>query len=125
MPRDEYDFWVFDLDGTLVDIEPSYPRDVIGAVGDRLGVPVTEQDAVALWYGIGGTRDRRLRALGVEPERFWEVFHEVEDPADRAAATYLYDDAEQFVGAFDGPVGLVTHCQQYLTDPCPRTTRHR
>jgi len=25
MPRDDYDFWVFDLDGTLVDIEPSYP----------------------------------------------------------------------------------------------------
>ncbi|WP_226010581.1 HAD family hydrolase [Halomicrobium salinisoli] len=114
---DEYDFWLCDLDGTLVDVEPGYPRDVMGEVGDRLGVGFTDRDAEHLWYGMGGVRDRVLDRRGVEPEQFWSVFHEVEDPVARAEATYLYDDAEAFLGSVDEPVGLVTHCQQYLTDP--------
>jgi phosphoglycolate phosphatase len=117
MSRNDYDFWVFDLDGTLVDIEPSYPRDVLTEVGDRLGVTFTERDVTVLWYGMGGTRDQCLRRRGVDPEQFWETFHEVEDPLARASATFLYDDAEQFISRIDGPVGLVTHCQQYLTEP--------
>lgn len=117
MARDTYDFWMFDLDGTIVDIEPSYPATVVTEVSDRLGVTFTEQEAEILWYGLGGVRDQVLRKRGVEPDAFWETFHEVEDPTDRAAATYLYDDAEAFIGALDGPVGLVTHCQPYLTEP--------
>jgi phosphoglycolate phosphatase len=117
MPRDDYDFWVFDLDGTLVDIEPSYPREVLSEVGDRLGVAFTDRDVTVLWYGMGGTREHCLRRHGVDPAQFWEAFHAVEDPLARASATYLYDDVERFVGAIDGPVGLVTHCQEYLTGP--------
>ncbi|WP_423999617.1 HAD family hydrolase [Haloarcula salina] len=113
----EYDFWLFDLDGTLVDIEPEYPRKVMGAVGDRLGVEFTDRESDALWYGFGGTRSEYLKERDIEQAEFWRLFHEEEDPVARAEATYLYDDAERFFAELDAPAGLVTHCQQYLTEP--------
>ncbi|MCF2164775.1 HAD family hydrolase [Halobacterium salinarum] len=115
-PVDDYDVWLFDLDGTLVDTEWSYTRSVFDQVGDRLGVEFTDQHAERLWHGIGGTRDHYLRAWGIDPEAFWPAFHAVEDPMARAEATYLYDDARP-LGGLDAPTGVVTHCQSFLTDP--------
>jgi phosphoglycolate phosphatase len=112
----EYDFWLLDLDGTLIDIEPSYVARVFDEVGDRLGREFTEREAEIVWHGLGGSRNAQLAEWGVDVDRFWEVFHDVEDPTSRAEHTYLYDDAA-FVADLDHPVGLVTHCQQYLTDP--------
>jgi phosphoglycolate phosphatase len=112
-----YDFWLFDLDGTVVDVDPSYPREVVAAVGDRLGREFTDSEAETLWYGVGGAREALLDSVGVDPEAFWDAFHSVEDPAARARATYVYDDAERVVPALDGPTGLVTHCQPFLTNP--------
>ena len=111
-----YDFWLLDLDGTLVDIEPSYIRAVFDGIGDRLGCTFTDRDAEAVWYDLGGTGDALLAKRGIGARDFWQVFHAVEDPTARAEATYLYDDAA-FVAALDEPVGLVTHCQRYLTEP--------
>ena len=71
-----YDFWMFDLDGTIVDIEPSYPTAVVTDVGDRLGVGFTEREAEILWYGLGGVREHVLQRHGIAPDLFWEVFHE-------------------------------------------------
>jgi phosphoglycolate phosphatase len=112
-----YDFWLLDLDGTVVDIEQPYIHDVIGEVGDRLGHGFTDREAELLWYGIGNAREELLGDGDIDPERFWDVFHAVEDPVSRAAATYIYDDAADFVTGLDGPVGVVTHCQAYLTHP--------
>jgi len=117
----EYDFWLFDLDGTLVDIEADYATTVISRIGDRLGREFTEREAAQLWYGQGEVRESVLADHGVAPERFWAVFHEEEDPYERAHATYVYDDAERFFAELDTPVGLVTHCQAYLTDPLLET----
>jgi len=111
-----YDFWLLDLDGTLVDIEPDYVGGVFEEVGDRLGREFTDREAEIIWHGLGGSRDQQLREWGVDVEEFWNVFHDVEDAQARAEHTYLYDDAD-FVAELDGPVGLVTHCQRYLTDP--------
>jgi len=116
MPSD-YDFWLFDLDGTLVDVEPTYPRRVLTRVGDRLGVGFDDREVAVLWYGLGGARDRFLREREIDPERFWQVFHDEEEPRARAEATFIYEDAERFLLERDAPVGLVTHCQEYLTDP--------
>ena len=58
--------------------------------------------------------------MGVDPDRFWPAFHDVEDPVARAEATYLHDDAARFLDrldAADRPVGLVTHCQRFLAEP--------
>ena len=115
----DYDFWLLDLDGTLIDVEPSYVHEVMTAVGDRLGVEITDRQAEILWHGFAGQRDRVLERLDVDPTAFWDTFHEVEDPTTRAESTFLYDDA-RFVGDLERPTGLVTHCQQYLTGPVLR-----
>lgn len=118
MVPDDYEFWLFDLDGTLVDIEFDYARHVMTMVGERLDIEpgFTDQEVRLLWYSLDGTRTRHLERKGIDPARFWETFHAVEDPGARAEATYLLDDAA-FVGDIGTPVGVVTHCQQYLTDP--------
>jgi phosphoglycolate phosphatase len=112
----DYDAWLFDLDGTLVDTEWSYTRAVFDRVGTRIGREFSDREAEILWHGLGGSRNAWLREWGFDPEPFWEAFHAVEDPQARADATYLYDDAE-WVGELDGPVGLVTHCQPFLANP--------
>jgi phosphoglycolate phosphatase len=117
MAGSEYDFWLLDLDGTVVDIEQPYIHEVIGEVGDRLGYSFTDREAELLWYGLGNAREQLLVEGEIDPGRFWDVFHEVEEPHTRADATYVYDDAADFVPALDTPVGLVTHCQEYLTGP--------
>ncbi|MFC7167574.1 HAD family hydrolase [Halospeciosus flavus] len=111
-----YDFWLLDLDGTLVDTEWSYTREVFDRVGERLGDEFSDYRAEVLWHGLGGSRDDQLRSWGYDPEAFWDAFHAVEDPAARAEATYLYDDAD-FVADLDTPVGLVTHCAEFLAEP--------
>jgi phosphoglycolate phosphatase len=116
MNAPSYDRWAFDLDGTLVDVEGAYVHDLLGRVGDRLGYSFSEREAEALWHGFGGERNATLEAAGLDPERFWEAFHDEEDAEARADATYLYDDAE-FVGELSAPTVLVTHCQEYLTEP--------
>lgn len=116
MTVDEYDFWVFDLDGTLVDAEWTYTRSVFDEVGTRLDQPFSDRQATIVWHGLTGRRDDALRSWGVEPEEFWSVFHDIEDPSVRAKHTYLYDDAA-FVSDLDTPIALVTHCQRFLTEP--------
>ena len=114
-----YDFWLFDLDGTLVDAEWSYTRNVFDRVGDRIGRTFTDREAEVIWHGLGGSRDATLRAWGIDPDPFWTAFHDVEDPTARAEATYLHDDAADLVSALaaEVPVGVVTHCQSFLADP--------
>ncbi|MEF8788991.1 MAG: HAD family hydrolase [Haloarculaceae archaeon] len=116
MVADAYDVWLLDLDGTLVDVEPGYVHDVMGRVGDRLGYDVSAAEAEAVWHSLGGDPNGVVRSWGIDPDRFWDVFHEEEDPLARAESTFLYDDAEWFAEV-DAPLGLVTHCQSYLTDP--------
>ncbi len=116
----EYDFHLFDLDGTLVDAEWSYTRAVFDRVGDRLGRRFSDREARVLWHGLGGPRGDTLREIGVDPEAFWPAFHAVEDPVARAEATYLHDDAARLLDRVDdagGPTGLVTHCQRFLAEP--------
>lgn len=111
-----YDRWVFDLDGTLVDVEEDYVRDVVSRVGDRVGYGFSDRQAEIIWYGLGGERSDWLHSWGIDPETFWTAFHEEEDPNARADATFLYEDAA-VVGEIDAPTALVTHCQAYLTEP--------
>ncbi|QLC32879.1 HAD family hydrolase [Halarchaeum sp. CBA1220] len=115
MTEPGYDYWLLDLDGTLVDTEWSYTREVFDRVEAELGVSFTDYEAEVLWHGLGGDRDDLLREWGYDPVAFWEVFDALDDPVERAEATYLYDDAS-FVADLDTPVGLVTHCPAPATD---------
>jgi phosphoglycolate phosphatase len=111
MPGRPYDFWLLDLDGTLVDVDTSYARETMSRVGDRLDAGFGPAEAETLWFGSAARRSDLLSARGVDQKRFWTVFDEEEDPAARAEATSLYDDAADFVPSLSTPVGLVTHNQ--------------
>lgn len=117
MTHREYDFWLFDLDGTLVDTEPSHARRVFDRVGDRIDRAFTDREVEILWHGLGGERNRTLQSWGIAPDEFWAALHEIEDPQVRAEATFLHDDAARLLRNVDGPIGIVTHCQSYLTEP--------
>ncbi|ELZ33358.1 phosphatase [Halogeometricum pallidum JCM 14848] len=119
MVSDAYDFWLFDLDGTLVDADWSYTREVFDRVSDSLGREFTDREAEILWHGLGGARDPQLREWGIDPAEFWPAFHAVEDPQARAEATYLHEDAARLLRDVveDRPVGVVTHCQRFLAEP--------
>jgi len=112
-----YDFWLLDLDGTVVDIEQSYIHETMGEVAHRLCWDLSNPEAELLWYGLGNAREELLAEAGIDAEQFWETFHAVEEPTSRAEATYVYADAAAFVPTVRAPVGVVTHCQQYLTEP--------
>ncbi|GAB7094538.1 HAD family hydrolase [Halolamina litorea] len=114
-----YDFWLLDLDGTVVDVEPRYRYEVFEAVGDRLGRSFTDQEVETLWHGLGGPRSEKLAAMGLDPGTFWPALHEAEDPGARAEATYIHDDAAALLDDLDQagvPVGVVTHCAPFLAD---------
>ena len=118
-----YDFWLFDLDGTIIDAEWGYIRDIFDRVGQRLDRRFTDREAEILWHGLGGPRNTTLQEFGVDPDPFWAAFHEIEDPQQRAEATYLHDDAATLLRTITDratPVGLVTHCQEFLTTPVLR-----
>ena len=115
-----YDFWLFDLDGTLVDAEWPYIRRVFDRVGERLDRRFDDREAAIIWHGLGGVRDRVLRSWDVDPATFWAAFHEIEDPAERARASTLHADAAALLSALERrsvPIGVVTHCQRFLTEP--------
>ncbi|MFB6119437.1 HAD family hydrolase [Halosegnis sp.] len=111
-----YDYWLLDLDGTVVDVETGYVHDVFDAVGDRIGYDFSQEQAEILWHGLGGFRNSQLERWNVDPEAFWTAFHDIEDGEVRADHAYVYPDAERFAG-YDGPLGLVTHSQPSLANP--------
>ncbi len=113
----DFDFWLLDLDGTIVDVHESYIQDVLEEVGARVGYGFSTEQAHQCWYGTTPTRARVLREADIDQATFWDVFHAVDDPHMRAEATYVYDDAATTVPELSGPVGLVTHCQAALTEP--------
>ncbi|MFA9517525.1 HAD family hydrolase [Halopenitus sp. H-Gu1] len=112
-----YDFHLFDLDGTLVDAEWEYTRGVFDRVGDRIGRSFSDERVRTLWHGLSGSRNETLRAWGIDPAEFWPAFHAAENPLERAESTYLHPDAERVLATLDGPTGLITHCQSFLTEP--------
>ncbi|MFB6188120.1 MAG: HAD family hydrolase, partial [Halobacteriaceae archaeon] len=76
----------------------------------------SDREAEIIWNGLSGSRNETLKSWGIDPDKFWEEFHDIEDPQIRASETYLYEDAE-FIGELERPVGLVTHCQSFLAYP--------
>lgn len=117
MPLPAYDYCLLDLDGTLVDIDFEYARGVFDRVGDRLDYSFSDEQVELLWYGLKASRNDLLREWGIDVEAFWTCFHDEEDPQARASATVLYDDAVRFLEQTHLPLGVVTHCQGYLTEP--------
>ena len=111
-----YDGWLWDLDGTLIDVDWTYRRATFDRVGERLGREFSDEQVEILWYGLGGERNATLESWGLDTATFWAAFEAAEDGDRRAAATFRYDDAA-VVGELDCPVGLVTHSRRDLVEP--------
>ena len=109
-----YDFWLLDLDGTLVDVEPGYKRELLAEVGDRLGVSFADGEVERVWHGSTASRQGVLESKGLTERQFWSVFDAADDPETRVEATYLYEDAA-VVRGLDAPMGIVTHCPAPIT----------
>ena len=73
MATSGYDFWVLDLDGTVLDVEQSYIHETMGEVGHRLGYDFSDREAELLWYGIGNARETLLADADIDAERFWRA----------------------------------------------------
>jgi phosphoglycolate phosphatase len=110
-----FDFYVFDLDGVLVDVRDSYRREVFQDVGDELGRSFTEDEMDRLWYGLGSDRKEILRDWGYDPREFWEVFDAIDTPERRVEHTYAYDDTK-VLDEIEAPKGVVTHSPPALAD---------
>ena len=109
-----YDFWLLDLDGTLVDVERGYKRELLDEVGDHLGVSFADPEVTRVWHGSTASRQGVLSSKGLGEREFWTVFDELDDPDARVEATYLYEDAAVVPG-LDAPTGIVTHCPAPIT----------
>ena len=116
LTESDYDYWLLDLDGTVVDVESGYIYDVFEEVGERIGHGFSQEQAEILWHGLGGFRNSQLERWNVDPAAFWAAFHEVEDGETRADHAFVYPDAERFA-THEGPLGVVTHSQPYLVEP--------
>jgi len=110
----EYDYWLFDLDGTLVDVESDYRHEVMAGVEERLGLSFTDDKRYLLWHATDDIRTDILPP-DLTVREFWEEFDEVDDPIARAESTYLYDDADRITD-IDAPSGIVTHCPAPVAD---------
>lgn len=112
----EYDFWLFDLDGTLVDVEWEYIRTVFDRLEQEIDYSFSDREARILWRGLTGSRNQFLRDRDIDVDTFWQAFNSAEDPQQRADAAYLFPDAH-WISEVDQPVGIVTHCQPFLAQP--------
>lgn len=110
-----YDFWLLDLDGTLVDVEPGYKRELLTEVGDRLGVSFADHEVERVWHGSTASRQGVLEEKGLGERQFWSTFDAADDPVARVEATFLYEDAA-VVRGLDAPTGIVTHCPAPITE---------
>jgi len=114
MVAGSYDCWCFDLDGTLVDVNPGYIESVLTDTAEALETAFDNREQLQLWYGTDGVRRATLDSHGISVAEFWRTFEQVRTPGARVDASFLYPDAEA-VGRLDAPVGLVTHCPREIT----------
>lgn len=84
----------FDLDGTLVHTLPEYRyRVTLKAVADLGGKAPSNAAVDRFWFEA--SRENVIRdEFGLAPQIFWDHFHSIDTPADRAAHTRSYPDAE-------------------------------
>lgn len=89
---EQYQHFSFDLDGTLVYTVKEYRYPTISRAVLELGGRVqSEHDLDRFWFESG--RDRIVRQrFGVQPEKFWQRFQEIDNPQERARHTFVYED---------------------------------
>ncbi|MBU0958067.1 MAG: HAD family hydrolase [Nanoarchaeota archaeon] len=109
---------LFDNDGTLVDTSREYRHEIIGRALESLGKQVTSEEMDRFWYEGGRTETVR-NVFGVDPEKFWPVFMNIDSWDSRRPYTFAYDD----VGFLDDlkeqgiKTGIVTAAPPHIANP--------
>ncbi len=87
----EYEAFIFDLDGTLVETTAKGRYAIIGGVLNELGVTASNADIDAFWFGLdrAGTVKKRF---GVEPALFFDVYHKHDTVETRGPHVKPYED---------------------------------
>ncbi len=112
----EFDSYLFDLDGVIVDVEDSYRRKIFDEVSEVTGRQYTDSQIQRLWHGVGGeSREGILESWGENPREFWRIFDWFDAPERRLQHTYVYPDADVLT-SLEGPVGVVTHSPRDLAE---------
>ncbi|MDY6764775.1 MAG: HAD family hydrolase [Halobacteria archaeon] len=115
--RNMFDYYIFDLDGVLVDVSRDYKREIFDEVGEHFGHEFTDEEIHNLWHGLGAeSREDLLRSWGYEPREFWEVFDSIDTPERRLKNTFAYEDTS-VLRRMDEKMGIVTHSPPDLAIP--------
>ncbi len=94
-----YPFYVFDIDGTLVDVNFGYLKDLFNKIKSdvpKAKFPKNEFDFDSLIKQIWYEQNRHeiiMEKLEIEPSEFWEVFRKYDSPDERKKNLIVYEDA--------------------------------
>jgi HAD superfamily hydrolase (TIGR01549 family) len=111
----EFDGVIWDIDGTLVTTREEYIEKIVAKTLAHFGLDLPSGFAKQFWHG--GARNKEvIDFLGVEPEEFWPVYNELDQPKERAASTYAFSDSKPVLEALSKIVkqGALT------TSPLPK-----
>lgn len=81
---------LFDLDGTLVCTRTGYRYSTTNKVLSRFGIKKSEKEIDRFWFKP--SRDELLESWGLDPEKFWPVFHSFDTISSRKKETYAFKD---------------------------------
>ena len=82
---------IFDLDGTLVDLSLEYRKKVMDDTLTFFGKTTTTELIDKFWYGIHRPKIVE-NDFGINPNDFWKVFREIDNPNERVKQTVVYND---------------------------------
>lgn len=112
-----YEGIMFDLDGTLVHTEPEYRYTLVGQTLHTFDRTATEFEIDTFWFR--GGRDKFVRnVFGVDVDKFWARFRELDTVEIRAQHTKLYDDISflQELRDHGKKVGIVTAAPSHVAE---------
>jgi len=82
-----YELYVFDLDRTLVETESDYIVACLTATIETLGGIVPQIDLIHSFW-VKPNRDHFIRrSFGLDPDKFWPLFNQIDSPSGRVART--------------------------------------
>lgn len=116
MVQKKYKAAIFDLDGTLINIHPSYREIGMKTILGKFGIEPTEAEVEEFWFNSGRSEIAK-KVWGVEPRDFWREFIDF-DTVNRLNYVEPYDDIGVLCELKSGGVkiGVVTSSIKQIAD---------
>ena len=88
------DAFLFDLDGTLTTTKPTYIQNVVHRTLQQLKSNGATAELVSKFWFERNRNETIKSGFGVDPEKFWPIFREIDVPEKRRESIILYDDID-------------------------------